>query len=77
MRLIAPAQLIVPCRLSVPWGYTTDKCDDYDDLYNLGLEATKKVEQTHGTHWRVSSLLISTKGKLIVDSTGKLADCWS
>jgi len=49
----------------MPWGYTTDKCDDYDDLFSLAAEATKKVEQTHGTHWRVgppSHILYAASG---------------
>jgi len=49
----------------MPWGYTTKKCDDYDDLYNLAKEATDKVQATHGTHWRVgppSHILYAASG---------------
>jgi len=49
----------------MPWGYTKDKCDDYDDLYSLAAEATRKVEQTHNTNWRVgppSHILYAASG---------------
>jgi hypothetical protein len=38
----------------MPWGYTTKKCDDYDDLYKLAYDATQKVQARHNTRWRVS-----------------------
>lgn len=49
----------------MPWGYTKDKCDDYDDLYSLAAEATQKVQQTHNTVWRVgppSRILYAASG---------------
>jgi len=49
----------------MPWGYTTEKCEDYDDLYKLAREATDKVEKTHNTRWRAgppSHILYAASG---------------
>jgi len=49
----------------MPWGYTKEKSEDYDDLYKLAREATDKVEKTHNTHWRVGP-----PGVLLYEASG-------
>jgi murein tripeptide amidase MpaA len=38
-----------------PYGYTTEKVSNYDDLMSIGQEAVKAIKETHGQDYEVGS----------------------
>lgn len=50
----------------VPWGYTSKKTGDYDDLMNMGRKAVDALNRVSGTQYQLGpspSLLYPTSGK--------------
>ncbi|KYN42292.1 Zinc carboxypeptidase A 1 [Trachymyrmex septentrionalis] len=42
--------------LMFPYGYTTDRVDNYDDLYDIGMETIKALAKRYGTYYRVGGI---------------------
>ncbi|XP_018394061.1 PREDICTED: zinc carboxypeptidase-like [Cyphomyrmex costatus] len=42
--------------LMFPYGYTTDRVENYDDLYNIGMKAITALAKRYGTEYAVGSI---------------------
>jgi hypothetical protein len=53
----------------LPWGYTSEKLADHDDLMRLGQEAVTALSKVQGTEYRLgqaTSLLYHSAGKDVI-----------